>query len=260
MLQSGRRPESISKALPVLRVLSHYFRAEVRGLDKIPSGPALLVGNHSGGMGSPDFVFTVSFLSRFGVSAPLFILGHRLFTNAPLLGRFLRRFGIVAATARNATRILRDGGKVLIYPGADLDSLRPFKDRKKIKFGGQTGFIRIALLAGVPIVPIVTAGSHETFFVAAQGIRVAEWLKLDRLLGLRTFPIVFCLPWILTVGPLSLVPYWPLPAKVTVQVGEPISIGEEEGGDLEAACWRVHGAMQAMLDALYARRRFHVLG
>ena len=236
-----RRPKSIGRILPILRMLSLYFRAEVNGLERIPAGPALLVGNHSGGMGSPDFVFVERFFPRFGASAPLFVLGHRLFTNAPLLGRFLRRFGIVFATARNAARILRDGGKVLIYPGADLDSLRPSSDRKKIHLGGRTGFIRVALDAGVPIVPVVTAGSHETFFVAVQGIRLAKLLRLERLFRIHTFPVIFCLPWILVVGPFSLIPYWPLPAKVTVQVGDPILLDEANiSEDFQEEYRRVH--------------------
>src|SRR5690242_13879462 len=46
-----RDPAYIERTLPALRLMSMlYFRAEVRGLERIPpQGPVLLVGNHSGG-------------------------------------------------------------------------------------------------------------------------------------------------------------------------------------------------------------------
>lgn len=65
-----RDPDYIREQLPGLWLLaSLYFRADVRGLDRIPAeGPVLLVGNHSGGNLPPDtFVFSLAFCSYFGV-------------------------------------------------------------------------------------------------------------------------------------------------------------------------------------------------
>jgi len=59
-----RDPDYIRESLPGLWMLaSLYFRAEVRGLSRIPEeGPVLLVGNHSGGNLTPDTgVFTLAF-------------------------------------------------------------------------------------------------------------------------------------------------------------------------------------------------------
>src|SRR5581483_4964368 len=59
-----RDPRYIQQTLPALRLASElYFRADVRGLEKIPAqGPALLVGNHSGGtMIAHTFVFAQKF-------------------------------------------------------------------------------------------------------------------------------------------------------------------------------------------------------
>jgi hypothetical protein len=51
---SARDPEYIRSMLPMVWMLtSLYFRAEVRGLDRVPR-EGLFVGNHSGGNMTPD--------------------------------------------------------------------------------------------------------------------------------------------------------------------------------------------------------------
>src|SRR5947199_10720034 len=70
-----RDPDYIRDQLPGTWLLaSLYFRADVRGLDRIPAeGPVLLVGNHSGGNVPPaTFVFTLAFCSCFGGERPFY--------------------------------------------------------------------------------------------------------------------------------------------------------------------------------------------
>ena len=84
-----RDPDYIREQLPGLWLLaSLYFRADVRGLDRIPAdGPVLLVGNHSGGNLPPDtFVFTLAFCSYFGVERPFYQLAHNLVVSMPGAG------------------------------------------------------------------------------------------------------------------------------------------------------------------------------
>src|SRR5438045_594497 len=76
-----RDPDYIRETLPGMWLLaSFYFRADVKGLEKIPAeGPVLLVGNHSGGNATPDtLVFTLAFATYFGVQRPFFQLAHNL--------------------------------------------------------------------------------------------------------------------------------------------------------------------------------------
>ena len=108
-----RDPDYIREQLPGLWLLaSLYFRADVRGLDRIPpEGPVLLVGNHSGGNLPPDtFVFTLAFCSYFGVERPFYQLAHNLVVSMPGLGS-LRKFGTVAANHDNAALALESGGR-----------------------------------------------------------------------------------------------------------------------------------------------------
>lgn len=68
-----RDPDVIRQFLPILWLLaSFWYRAEVRGLEKIPpDGPVLLVGNHSGGNMTPDTAaFVLAFSAYFGAWLP----------------------------------------------------------------------------------------------------------------------------------------------------------------------------------------------
>src|SRR6195952_1718895 len=102
-----RDADYIREQLPGLWLLaSLYFRADVRGLERIPTeGPVLLVGNHSGGNIPPDtFVFTLAFTSFFGVERRFFQLAHNLVVSLPFPGAILRKWGTIAASKENARK------------------------------------------------------------------------------------------------------------------------------------------------------------
>src|SRR5438067_11575399 len=96
----ARDPEFIRRQLPLMWLLSTlYFRAEVRGMERVPEdGPVLFVGNHSGGNMSPDsMVFMLAFNTYFGMERPIFALAHSLVTTFPVVGRIGKKWGIVTA-------------------------------------------------------------------------------------------------------------------------------------------------------------------
>jgi len=141
-----RDPDYIREQLPGLWLLaSLYFRADVRGLERIPTdGPVLLVGNHSGGNLPPDtFVFTLAFCSYFGVERPFYQLAHNLVVSMPGLGS-LRKFGTVAANHENAKLALDSGAALLVYPGGDYEVFRPSWQRHQVDFGGRKGYVKLA--------------------------------------------------------------------------------------------------------------------
>src|SRR3954449_2788998 len=124
-----RDPDYIRETLPGMWLLaSFYFRADVKGLEKIPAeGPVLLVGNHSGGNVTPDtLVFTLAFNTYFGVERRFFQLAHNLVMAMPQ-GRIanLRKYGTVAASRENALQALESGAALLVYPGGDYEVHRP---------------------------------------------------------------------------------------------------------------------------------------
>jgi 1-acyl-sn-glycerol-3-phosphate acyltransferase len=252
-----RDPDYIRETLPRLWMLaSLYFRAQVRGLERIPeTGPVLLVGNHSGGNLTPDTgVFTLAFSTYFGVERRFHQLAHNLVLSVPGLG-WLRKYGTVAATPRNAERALDQGAALLVYPGGDYEVHRPSWESGKVDFDGRKGFIRLAQQKKVPIVPVVSAGGQETAFFLTRGEGLAKLLGLDRMFRLKVLPISLSLPWIVNVG--DMFGHIPLPAKITVQVLEPIDVSEL---DTDEAYDLIIDRMQRTLTSLQAERRLPVVG
>lgn len=252
----------IRDVMPVAwMVASLWFRAEVRGLHHIPRDrPVLLVGNHSGGNLTPDsFVFALGFASHFGPERPLHVLVHNLVPAYPGLG-FLRRLGTLPADPEVAREALEGGSCVLVYPGGDREAHRPSSESTRIAFGGRSGYVRLALQAGVPIVPVVSIGGQETALFLSRGEGLARALGVDRSLRLKALPLSIAPPWGLNVG--DFLGHVPLPAKIVVQVLPPIDVAERFGADPDVGAVHDHvtGTMQEMLTELGRRRRIPVVG
>jgi 1-acyl-sn-glycerol-3-phosphate acyltransferase len=257
-----RDPDYIRETLPRMWLLSSlYFRGEVRGLGNIPdAGPVLLVGNHSGGNLTPDTtVFSLAFHAYFGVERRFHQLAHNLVLSMPGLG-FLRKYGTVAASPENARTALRSGAAVLVYPGGDREVHRPSWQSGRIDFGDRKGYVRLALDADGPIVPVVAIGGQETALFLSQGEWLSRLLMLDKLFRLKVLPISLGPPWGLNIG--DMLGHLPLPAKITVEVLPPIHLREEFGPapDADEVHAHVTRLMQETLDALSAERRFPVIG
>lgn len=250
----------VERSVPLIwPVLKAWFRPDVRGLDRIPAeGPVLLVGNHSGGNVAPDtLVFTAAFMCRFGARRPFFQLAHHLVVAAPWLA-LLRRYGTIEASDENARAALRAGAAVLVYPGGDWEAHRPVWQGHRIDFHGRHGFVRLSLETGVPLIPVVAIGGQETALFLSRGEPVVRALDLHRRLRLDVLPVSIALPWGLNVG--DVLGHVPLPAKITIEVLEPIDVARRFGDDLDGAYDAISALMQEALDRLAAQRRWPLFG
>jgi 1-acyl-sn-glycerol-3-phosphate acyltransferase len=240
-------------------LVKRYFRTEVRGMEAMPEGPALLVSNHSGGMFTPDpLILGAEFYEKFGYDRPLFTLAHNTVLMGPLESHLLR-LGVIHASPENAAAALNAGGTVLVFPGGDYDSYRPSSLDKVIDFNGRTGYITTALAAGVPIVPTVSIGGQQSQLFLTRGMGLAKKLGLDKRLRLKILPVSVGFPFGISV---ILPPNLPLPTKITAQILEPIDIAAEFGPspDVGEVDRHVRSVMQSALETLAAQRRFPVIG
>jgi 1-acyl-sn-glycerol-3-phosphate acyltransferase len=115
--------------------------------------------------------------------------------------------------------------------------------------------IRLAQEREVPLVPVVAIGGQETALFLSRGERLAKLFGLDRMFRLKVLPVSLALPWGLNVG--DMLGHIPLPAKITVQVLEPIDVS---GMDVDEAYELVTGQMQTTLTGLAEERALPVIG
>jgi 1-acyl-sn-glycerol-3-phosphate acyltransferase len=258
----ARDPESVRSWLKVLRPwVKIWHRSEVRGLEHVPTGPSLIVSNHSGGVFAMDWpVFVVDFAEHFGVERPLYLLSHNVIFQGKL-GEALRRVGLVPATRDVARTVLDSGAALMVFPGGDYDVGRPTSKRNVVDFDGRTGYVTTAIEAGVPIVPSVSIGGQENQLYLTHGKRLAELSGLRKAARVSVLPITFGFPFgpsLMMMLPLNA----PLPTKIITQVLEPIDIRAEFGDNPDPAVVDAHvrKVMQAALDELERNRRFPVIG
>jgi 1-acyl-sn-glycerol-3-phosphate acyltransferase len=252
-------PEFVKRLMGFARPFARlWFRSEVRGLEMLPPGGALLVSNHSGGYLPMDVpVFAAHFYEEFGYDRPLYTLTHDLLANGPV-AETVARMGFIRASRGNAAKALRSGGLVIVFPGGDYDVYRPTASRNVIDFAGRIGYVKSAVEAGVPIVPVVSVGGQENQLYLSRGTWLAKRLGLKRRIRAELLPISFGFPFGLAVLPVNV----PLPTKLVTRVLEPIDIAAEFGEhpDFAAVDVRIRDVMQEALDELAAERRFPVLG
>lgn len=253
-------PQFTARIVGVLHpAMKRYFRFQVRGLERIPEGAALVVSNHSGGTLSPDVpILAAGFYTKFGYQRPLFTLSH----DTLMIGAasdFLQRVGFIPANHDVVAEALRIGGLVVVFPGGTYDVTRPTQSGNVIDFNGHTGYVTAALKANVPIVPIVSIGGQETQLFLSRGRGLARALRLNKIMRSAGLPISFGLPFGLSVLlPLNL----PLPAKIVTQVLEPVYAADTFGpdpapGEVDA---HIRSRMQDALSQLATERRFPLVG
>jgi 1-acyl-sn-glycerol-3-phosphate acyltransferase len=210
----------------VLRLLNprrYYHRAEILYAERLPtSGGAVIVSNH----GRLDFdIFMLTRLILRSRGRLVRIMLDHLWFRLPLVRSIMSLSGAVDGTRENATEILMRGEMILSYPGGVREILNSRFGHEHIDWQGRTGFARVAITAGVPVIPVLSVGVNNGLVFLSSGRLWGKFLyrKLLRLgpaydsyrdplvMGLLPFPL-----------PLSIAIHFPLPCKVRYIVGEPI--------------------------------------
>src|SRR4051812_33858022 len=244
-------------------LIDYWFRMDVEGWDKIPEAPVLLVGIHSGAPFVWDaWTVGIHWWRRFGESRPLHGTAHDALMAAPLVGSYFRRMGVIPAAPDSMASALASGHDVAVWPGGEVDSLRPWVKRDEAVLAGRKGFIRLAINTGVPIVPIATVGGPDSMPVLATGRRLARALRLDQVARLKMFPVALQAPWGLSP---ALLPEIPLPTKIRTAFQEPIELDSDparakDDDYLERKYEEVRSSIQRGMDALARRRRLPLFG
>jgi 1-acyl-sn-glycerol-3-phosphate acyltransferase len=204
--------------LTVVRpVLFGYLRVRVLGRENLPRrGAAILVSNH---LAFVDSLILPSVVPR----KITYLVGSNYFTKSGLLGRlmgwFLKQIGMLpidragGSAAKAALdlglQVLSENGLIGIYPEGTRS-----KDGKMHK--GRTGVARLALEAGVPLVPASIQGTDR---ILQKGKR------------------------------------FPQRAEITITIGQPLFfetvVGDHDAARLRAVTDEVMGAIRALTPQEY---------
>jgi len=244
-------------------LVDYWFRMEFDGWENLPDPPVLLVGIHSGAPFVWDaWTVGVQWWRRFGQDRPLHGTAHDVLMAMPLVGRYFRAMGVLPAAPDSMATALAEGRDVAVWPGGEVDSLRPWTERDRANLAGRKGFVKMAIRAGVPIVPIATVGGADAMPVLVRGDQLSRGLQLDKLLRLKVFPIAVSLPW--GIAPAAL-PQFPLPAKIRTRLMPAVELEHDpdradDDDYLEEKYWEVQNSIQRGMDALARKRALPLFG
>jgi 1-acyl-sn-glycerol-3-phosphate acyltransferase len=244
-------------------LVDYWFRMEIDGWENIPESPVLLVGIHSGAPFVWDaWTVGLQWWRRFGQDRPLHGTAHDALMAIPGIGRYFRLMGVLPAAPDAIATALAEGRDVALWPGGEVDSLRPWRERDRANLAGRKGFVKMAIRAGVPIVPIATVGGADAMPVLIRGDRLSRALRLDRLLRLKVFPLAISLPW--GIAPAAL-PQLPLPAKIRTRFMPAIELDHDpdradDDDYVERKYHEVEDSIQSGMDALARKRALPVFG
>jgi 1-acyl-sn-glycerol-3-phosphate acyltransferase len=252
----GFDPEVLATVRPFFEFLyRRYWRVDASGLEHVPpEGRALLVSNHSGQLPWDAAMVATAVLTEHPAQRLVRTLYATWFPTLPLLSDLFVKCGQVLATEDNGTRLLENGELVAVYPEGYKGVGKLYKERYRLARFGRGGFVKMALRARAPIIPVAVTGAEETY------ISLYKSRSLARLTGFPYFPISTTFPW------LGLLGFVPLPTKWYIDFGEPIPVDHHPAGAendvvlVSQLTDRVRNVVQEMLYQRLAQRRSVLLG
>jgi len=252
----GFDPEFLDKTAPVLEFLwSKYFRVRMTGAENIPAeGAALLVANHSGGLPYDGAMLIHATHRHLAISRPLRPLVANFAFQSSWMRPVIARIGGVRASMQNSLALCNSGQLIGVFPEGLRGVGKLYRERYRLTHFGRGGFVRLARLAQVPIIPVAIVGAEETHPVLAKLTRLAAPLGLPYIPITPTFPLL---------GPLGLLP---VPTKWSIKIGAPILFppapSKEEASKAETLemAEAVRSKLDHMIAELLAARRSVLFG
>jgi 1-acyl-sn-glycerol-3-phosphate acyltransferase len=230
----GFDPNIIKFIAPIaMWFYKHYFRCLTRGMENIPDGRFMLIGNHSGQLPFDAMMLGTAVLVD--SPKPRMVRGmvERWSAELPFISTLFNRSGQIVGDPAVARKLLEQDEGLMVFPEGVRGISKLFKDRYKLKSFGH-GFMRLALEAKTPIVPAAIIGPEE------QAPAVANFDQVAKVFGLPALPLI--LPQVLPL---------PLPVKYHIWIGEPLTFSGAADEDDDVVASYVHeveDTIQRMID------------
>jgi 1-acyl-sn-glycerol-3-phosphate acyltransferase len=207
-----------------------YFRVRSHGIGNVPpSGRAMLVGNHSGGVAIDGAMVIASMF--FDMDPPRLAQGmvEKFIARLPFMGEISSRIGQFTGLPEHAIRLLEDERMLMVFPEGVRGTAKLYWERTSLVHFGS-GFLRLALATKTPIVPLGFIGGGDAFPT------IFNARKLGQVLGVPYFPIT---PYLLPL---------PLPVHLAVHYGEPIRFEGTGNEDDRTIDRKVHAVKERVAE------------
>ncbi|MDE0881555.1 MAG: lysophospholipid acyltransferase family protein [Myxococcota bacterium] len=221
----GLKPALLPKAaLPVYWAYKNYFKVQNHGIANLPDETCLVISNHTGQVPIDAAMISSAAMSDAPHPRLLRAMVDHFVSRMPFIGSFYEKCGQVAGTPENCLYLLKKGYSVLVFPEGARGINKPFHRAYELQSFGQ-GFLRLALEAGVPIVPVAVIGAEEA-------LPSAGTINLLTRFGGPPIPLI--------VTPL------PLPSRFHIYWGEPLRFSANHDDDDEVILPLVEKARDAV--------------
>ncbi|MCY1078667.1 lysophospholipid acyltransferase family protein [Archangium lansingense] len=231
-------------------LLRRYHRYRVIGLETLlEPGAKLIVAYHGRPLAFDQCMLTVVLHERLGY-LPHGII-HGAFDENPVMKWLINGLGFVTKDGPELEAAVARGEHILVQPGGTREGCRSFRHRYEVDWGERTGYLRLAIKYGLPIVPVAGDGVDDAF------IGLNDGYALGRRLGAPAGLPVWFGVGATGLWPLSL----PFPVRMTQLVGQPFHHHLEAGVDvndrevLRALNREVADAVRELLDRARALGR-----
>jgi 1-acyl-sn-glycerol-3-phosphate acyltransferase len=247
----GRDPKATARWEPLFELLySRWFRVKAEGVEHVPStGRALLVANHAGTLPYDSAMVMHAVRRDHPARRDVRPLIEDAVFHLPFLGPMMNRIGGVRACPENAERLLAKDELVAVFPEGVKGMSKLWRDRYRLQRFGRGGFVKLAIRARAPIVPVAVVGAEEATPMVAK----ITWFAKN--MGLPWLPVTPTFPWL---GPAGLLP---LPSRWMVRFGEPIDLARDlppEAAEdrllVNRVADQIRNQIQGMVDELLTRR------
>jgi 1-acyl-sn-glycerol-3-phosphate acyltransferase len=239
--QFGFDAKTLNSVAPFMVWLyRHYFRCELIGAENIPDGRMMVIANHSGQLPFDGAMIITSFILE--PKNPRFLRGmvEKWSSEIPFISTLFRRLGQVVGTPSTCRKLLEQDNGVIVFPEGVAGIAKLFSERYQLtRFG--TGFMRIAMSAKAPIVPVALIGAEE------QAPAIANLAPLAKAFGIPALPVIFP----------HLIPL-PLPVKYRIYIGKPLYFkgdGTEDDEEINAMVQKTKDTIQEMVNEGLLKRK-----
>jgi len=227
--QRLNKPEApaINRALALIAntwsaYTSFYHDQTFIGLENIPKDSAALLIWYHGPVPVDFFGLVARIYKRDGRMVNTIV--DRCLTALPGYENVEKYLKASAGGKGYCVDLLENGELLAVAPGGSREAL--FDETYSSDWGDRTGFAKVALLTGAPIIPIFTENIREAYCTMSTGRKI--WRYLYNQTRLPIIPI-----------------YGGFPVKLTTHIGTPIRVHRDETAHHLKE--RVQGAIEEMI-------------